>query len=425
MLHELVRQLEGRCDVHWGKCLSYGEGITYWPVTEIFKSAAGILQSDDRETIAARLDTFLESLPSDDSDELRTIASALSNLIGIPTTPRGTYTTSEISQTELHWGIRRALQLLAAEQPTAMIIEDLHWAEPTLLELISYIATDDVDAPLALICSARSELAEVAPGFLRSEGLRLTVELHTLGADEAAAMLGELAGDPALAATPFASALIANAGGNPLFLEETVRMLRDQGLIDLERWSDEAGELPIPTNVQGLISSRLDRLASAEKQLGPSRVRHRCRLLGGRSCAPRDADGRPPDDPHLGLAELERRDFVAHQSLSTVASDDEYAFKHILMRDVAYGQVPKGRRAQLHLRFSDWVTALPGSADEFVEIDAWHLEQACRLSREVGHADRAADPPGRCRARRTQPRAPNAARVCARRIATTRALSTS
>ena len=190
-------------------------------------------RASSRATTARRLrrgsTTFLESLPSDDRDELRTIASALSNLIGIPTTPRGTYTTSEISQTELHWGIRRALQLLAAEQPTAMIIEDLHWAEPTLLELISYIATDDVDAPLALICSARSELAEVAPGFLRSEGLRRTVELHTLGADEAAAMLGELAGDPALAATPFASALIANAGGNPLFLEETVRMLRDRG----------------------------------------------------------------------------------------------------------------------------------------------------------------------------------------------------
>ena len=387
LLHELVRQLEGRCDVHWGKCLSYGEGITYWPVTEIFKSTAGILQSDDRETIAARLDAFLESLPSDDVDELRTIASALSNLIGIPTTPRGTYSTSEISQTELHWGIRRALQLLAAEQPTTMIIEDLHWAEPTLLELISYIAADDTDAPLALVCSSRPELGEVSPGFLRSEGRRRTVELNTLGADEAASMLAELAGDPALAATPFASALIANAGGNPLFLEETVRMLRDQGLIDLERWrSDEGRELPIPTSVQGLISSRLDRLASAEKQLA-----HHASVIGavfwvGAVAHLGTQDGRPPDDPHLGLAELERRDFVAHQSPSTVASDEEYAFKHVLMRDVAYGQVPKGRRAQLHLRFSDWVTALPGSADEFVEIVAWHLEQACKLSKEVARS---------------------------------------
>jgi class 3 adenylate cyclase/tetratricopeptide (TPR) repeat protein len=392
LLLELVRRLEERCDVHWGKCLSYGEGITYWPVTEIFKSAAGILQSDDRETIAARLDGFLESLPTEDVDELRTIASALSNLIGIPTTPRGTYATSEISQAELHWGIRRALQLLAAEQPTAMVIEDLHWAEPTLLELISYIAADEVDAPLALVCSARPELDDVSPGFLGSEGRRRTVELRTLGADQAATLLADLTGDPALAATPFASALIANAGGNPLFLEETVRMLREEGLIDLERWtSDETGELPVPTSVQGLISSRLDRLASQEKQLA-----HHASVVGAVFWAGAIAhlgvqDGKPPDDPRPGLAELERRDFVAHQADTTVAGDEEYAFKHILTRDVAYGQVPKGRRAQLHLRFSDWVTVLPGSADEFVEIVAWHLEQACKLSREV--ARRPIEPP--------------------------------
>jgi class 3 adenylate cyclase/tetratricopeptide (TPR) repeat protein len=392
LLVELVRRLEERCDVHWGKCLSYGEGITYWPVTEIFKSAAGILQSDDRETIASRLDAFLEALPTKDVDELRTIAAALSNLIGIPTTPRGTYATSEISQAELHWGIRRALQLLAAGQPTAMVIEDLHWAEPTLLELIAYIAADNADAPVALVCSARPELEEVSPGFLQSEGRRRTVELHTLAADQAATVLADLTGDPALAATPFASALIANAGGNPLFLEETVRMLREQGLIDLERWaSDETGELPVPTSVQGLISSRLDRLASGEKHLA-----HHASVVGAVFWAGAIAhlgvqDGEPPDDPRPGLAELERRDFVAHQADSTVADDEEYAFKHILMRDVAYGQVPKGRRAQLHLRFSDWVTDLPGMADEFVEIVAWHLEQACKLSREV--ARRPIEPP--------------------------------
>ena len=138
-----MRRLEEQFTVHRGKCLSYGEGITYWPIVEIFKSAAGILQSDDREASAQKLDTFLETLPTDDLDELRTIASALSNLIGIPTTPRGTYVTSEISQAELHWGIRRTLQLLAAERPTAVVVEDLHWAEPTLLELLAYLLADE------------------------------------------------------------------------------------------------------------------------------------------------------------------------------------------------------------------------------------------------------------------------------------------
>jgi tetratricopeptide (TPR) repeat protein len=384
LLHELVSQIEEHFRVHWGRCLSYGEGITYWPVTEVFKSAAGILRSDDLDTVAARLDEFLNELATEDVDELRTIAAALSNLIGIPTTPRGTYAAGDISQAELHWGIRRTLQILAEERPTAVVIEDLHWAEPTLLELISYIAADDADAPLVLVCSTRPDLDETSPGFLGSEGRRRTVALETLGADQAAALLTSLTGDPALAATPFATALIENAGGNPLFLEETVRVLREQGLIDLERWqSDEAGELPIPTSVQGLISSRLDRLAREEKLLA-----HHASVVGSVFWAGAVAhlgleNGAPQDDPRPGLQELERRDFVAHSAVSTVAGEDEYAFKHILMRDVAYGQLPKGRRAQLHLRFSDWVTDVRGKGEEFVEIVAWHLEQACGLSREV------------------------------------------
>jgi class 3 adenylate cyclase/predicted ATPase len=387
LLLELVRRLEGRFDIHWGKCLSYGEGITYWPVMEIFKSAAGILQSDDRETSARRLDAFLETLATEDLDELRTIASALSNLIGIPTTPRGTYVTSEISQAELHWGIRRALQLMAVAKPTAVVVEDLHWAEPTLLELISYVLTDAADVPLAFIGTARPELEEEAPGFLGREGRRRTVDLQTLGPEQSAALLSNLAGDPAFAETPFAGVLIANAGGNPLFLEETVRMLREEGLLDLERWrSDEMRDVPIPTSVQGLISSRLDKLEAKEKRLA-----HHASVIGavfwaGAVAHLGAAEGTPTDDPRLGLSELERRDFVAHLKDSTVLGDEEYSFKHILMRDVAYGQVPKGRRAQLHLGFSEWVKNLPSSADEFVEIIAWHLEQACLLSGEVARS---------------------------------------
>jgi class 3 adenylate cyclase/tetratricopeptide (TPR) repeat protein len=387
LLVEFAHRAEQDGRVHWGRCLPYGEGITYWPVTELVKSAAGILQSDDRAAIAGKLDEFLETLGTDDADELRTIAAALSNLIGIPTTPRGTYAASEISQGELHWGIRRMTQLLAGQEPTALIFEDLHWAEPTLLELIAYIVADDTDSPLALVCSARPDLAEVVPGFLGTEGHRRTIELDTLERRQAVALLTDLLGDPSLADTPFAQALIENAGGNPLFLEETVRTLRDRGLVDAERWrSEEIGDLPVPTSVQGLISSRLDQLEATEKRLA-----HHASVVGAVFWAGAVAhigieDAQPASDPRPGLTSLERRDFVAHSAVSTVAGEDEYAFKHILMRDVAYGQIPKGRRAQLHVRFSDWVTILPGSADEFVEIVAWHLEQACRLSREVARS---------------------------------------
>ena len=384
LLLELVRHLEERFTVHRGKCLSYGEGITYWPIVEIFKSAAGILQSDDREASAQKLDTFLETLPTDDLDELRTIAAALSNLIGIPTTPRGTYATTEISQAELHWGLRRVLQLLASERPTAVVVEDLHWAEPTLLELLSYLLADEAGVPLAVIATSRPEIEDQAPGFLGREGRRRTVDLQTLGPEQAAALLGGLTGDPAFAETPFAETLITNAGGNPLFLEETVRMLREEGLLELERWqSGEMRDAPIPTTVQGLISSRLDRLETKEKQLA-----HHASVIGavfwaGAVARLGAADDAAPEDPEPGLSELERRDFVAHLKVSTVRNDEEYSFNHILMRDVAYGQVPKGLRAQLHLGFTNWVKDLPTGADEFVEIVAWHLEQACLLAREV------------------------------------------
>jgi class 3 adenylate cyclase/tetratricopeptide (TPR) repeat protein len=393
LLAEFARHAGQDGRVHWGRCLPYGEGITYWPVTDVVKSAAGILQSDDRETIAGRLDDFLKTLPTDDLDELRTIAAALSNLIGSPTTPHGTYAAAEISQGELHWGIRRMLQLLASQEPTALILEDLHWAEPTLLELIAYIiATDDTESRLAIVCSTRPELAETSPGFLGTDGRRRTIELGTLDREQAAALLTDLLGDPALVETRFASSLISNAGGNPLFLEETVRMLRDRGLVDAERWrSEEMGELPVPTSVQGLISSRLDRLEGGDKHLA-----HNAAVVGAVFWAGAVGhlgadEGGPPPNLHAGLETLERRDFVLHSEVSTVRGEDEYAFKHILMRDVAYGQVPKGRRAELHVRFSDWVTILPGSADEFVEIVAWHLEQACRLSREVARSP--IDPP--------------------------------
>src|SRR5439155_2165309 len=139
LLEEVAGRVAETAAVHWGRCLSYGEGITYWPVTEILKSTAGIRQSDDAETTSRKLGSLLESLPTGHRDELRTMAAALSNLIGASTTPEGTYAASEIGQAELHWGIRRVLELAASYHPLVLIFEDVHWAEPTLLELLRYI----------------------------------------------------------------------------------------------------------------------------------------------------------------------------------------------------------------------------------------------------------------------------------------------
>jgi tetratricopeptide (TPR) repeat protein len=387
LLAEFADRIRESGSVHWGRCLSYGEGITYWPVTELVKSAAGILQSDVRETVAGKLDLFFESLPTDDTDELRTIAAALSNVIGIPTTPRGTYAAGELAQGELHWGIRRAAQLLAVDHPTVLVFEDLHWAEPTLIGLLEYIAAERTDAPLLVVWTARPEFLEIQREFAAGAGER-RLELEVLPAGAGTQLLGELLGDSALAGTQLADALIKNAGGNPLFLEETVRMLKEQGMLQAGRWheADTLGTLPVPTNLQGLISSRLDSLAHDDKQLAQDASVVGSVFWAGAVAHLQSMDGLVVTDPQPGLRTLARQDFIRPNATSSVVGEDEYAFKHILIRDVAYGQVPKGRRVVLHVRFSDWVTILPGSADEFVEIVAWHLEQACRLSREVARS---------------------------------------
>jgi class 3 adenylate cyclase/tetratricopeptide (TPR) repeat protein len=378
LLTEVTGRLEGMTSVHWGRCLPYGEGITYWPVIEVVKDAAGILQSDDATTDGVKVGTFLEGLGSDDLDELRTMAAALATLIAAPTTPRGTYTVTEISQPELHWGLRRILELLAARRPVVLVFEDLHWAEPTLLELLEYLL--EADAPILVLGTARPELKETAPGILADQWNRRLIELQTLSEAESGALLTELLGGATIPEGPLGKLLQA-AAGNPLFLEETVRMLMDAGVLDSTGRPVEgaATDVAIPSSLHSLIGSRLDRLGPPERRLAehasvvgnvfwPGAVAH----LDG---AVEDIEG--------NLGTLEDRDIIHEHETSTLAGEREYAFKHILVRDVAYGRLSKGRRAQLHLRCSGWVAGLSEGEEEFIEIVAYHLEEACRLASEV------------------------------------------
>jgi tetratricopeptide (TPR) repeat protein len=366
--------------VFWGRCLSYGEGITYWPAVEILEAAAGILKSDDPETVSAKLGSLLEGLASDDLDQLRTMASALANLIGIPRTPRGTYSAEAISQAELHWGIRRVLELGAADRPLVLVFEDLHWAEPTLLDLIDYVR--ESEAPIFVLASARRELEELRPAYCTDSEHQVAVRLSALGEQDSEALLAELLGELELPTGSHAELLLRNAGGNPLFLEETVRMLADSGVLE---GGGDLNELAVPTSLQAMIGSRLDALPGQDK-----RVAQHASVAGMVfwSGAVAELDGTGEVDP--SLESLEKRDFVRGNEESSVANEREWSFKHALIKDVAYARVPKGRRAQLHVRFADWVIAIPGAAEELVEIVAYHLEQACRNS-GVGRSE--APPP--------------------------------
>jgi class 3 adenylate cyclase len=374
LLLALCERVEEAATVHWGRCLSYGEGMTYSPITEIIKSAAGIRHDDDPETDSAKLGLLLKSLPTDNEDELRTLAAALANLVGVPTTPRGTYSAEVISQAELHWAIRRIFPLLARERPMLLVFEDLHWAEPTLIELLQTLPHPEGQAKFLVVGSARPELAESQPAFVANVDGRESLSLMPLGEDEIEQLLTELLSD-----TPLDSAhvqrLVRNAGGNPLFLEETVRMVaeaKDEG--DLE-------SLPVPETVQALIGSRLDNLRGSDK-----RVAQQASVVGSIFWPGAVAHiGAHDGNLQPSLDTLERRDFVHARRETAVVGEREYEFKHILIRDVAYERLPKGRRAELHARFVDWLGAL-GTEDEFVEIEAHHLEQACLLAGAVARA---------------------------------------
>jgi class 3 adenylate cyclase/predicted ATPase len=373
--------------VYWGRCLSYGEGITYWPVTEILRDAAGILVHDDERAISAKLGELLEGLRADKADELRTMAAALANLMGVATTPLGTYSAGEITQAELHWGIRRVLQLLASRHPLVLVFEDLHWAEPTLLELLLSIVAMTEDAPVLVLGSARPELAEGRPALARENGRRRVLELEALSGKESRALVTELLEAEGMRHRGL-DALVEAVGGNPLFLEETVRMLVDAGVLEApdDELAARVDELGVPSSLQALIGSRLDQLVPAEKRLAQNASVVGAVFWPGAVVHLNGMDG----DVAGGLEALERRDFIRAHEVSTVAGEREYAFKHILIRDVAYGQLPKGRRVGLHVRFADWVTALPRSKDELMEIVAYHLEQACLIAREVA---RVPEPP--------------------------------
>jgi class 3 adenylate cyclase/tetratricopeptide (TPR) repeat protein len=380
LLTELGHHAAGEPLVLWGRCLSYGEGITYWPVEEVLEGAAGILKSDGPDTVSEKLGVLLGELGTDDPDQLRTIAAALANLVGVPAGPEASFAGTELSQAELHWGIRRVLELLARKRPLMIVFEDLHWAEPTLFDLIDFLG--EASAPILVLGSARRELKELRPAYCSDGENRIALALSALGDEESEALLNELLGAHQLPAGSSPADLLRNAGGNPLFLEETVRMLDDAGVLDGE---GDLGELAVPTSLQAMIGSRLDALPGQDK-----RVAQHASIVGMVFWSGAVAELHGPGDVDPSLEALEERDLVRSSEESSVAAEHEWSFKHGLIKDVAYSRVPKGRRAHLHVRFADWVTKIPGAAEELVEIVAYHLEQACRHA-GVGRSD--APPP--------------------------------
>ena len=335
-----------------GRCLSYGQGITYWPLAEVLKEHLVILESDSPAVVLERLGA----------------RQMLGLTLGLDVA-RGLHPLAARDRFQDAWV--EFLDEIVAERPTVMLIEDIHWGEEQLLDLLERLVRD-TRGPLLMIATARPELLEQRPGW----GSRIhgtTVSLEALSPGDAVRMLDELLGGKLPAG--LRDVVVQRAEGNPFFVEELLGTLIDRQLLERQNGSWRLADLPadfvVPDTVQAVVAARVDLLEPAEKQaLQAASVIGRIFWAGPVYELMRDTE---PD-----LRILEERDFIRRRPGSSIAGDREYAIKHALTREVAYASLPKARRARLHAAFARWLERTGEGRDEYAPLLAHHYAEAVR-----------------------------------------------
>jgi class 3 adenylate cyclase/tetratricopeptide (TPR) repeat protein len=383
----LVREFAGFADaqpelVAWrqGQCLSYGETVGFWALGEIIKAQAGILESDDPGAGAAKLDAAVRAVAS--ASEREWLKARLAPLVGLATAGE-----AATGRDESFMAWRRFLLLVAARGPLVMVVEDLHWADPALLDFLEQLLDRAGAADLLLVVTARPELLERRPGWGTGRPDAATVALAPLDDERTAELLGALLGQSMLPAE-VQSLLLERAGGNPLYAEEFARLLTDRGLLTPHGHLTRASDLPLPETVQAVIAARLDALAPEHKTLLQDAAVFGKVFWSGALAA---VGGVGDEEVRGGLAQLQRRELIRAARQSTVEDEAEFSFWHALIRDVAYAQIPRTGRARRHRVAAEWIQALAGDrvADR-AELIAYHFTQAlvhARAAREAGLAE--------------------------------------
>jgi class 3 adenylate cyclase/tetratricopeptide (TPR) repeat protein len=347
-----------------GRSLPYGEGVSFWALGEMVKGQAGVLETDDPERTEAKLRETVAALVSDAADA-NWLENHLRPLVGLEVaTEAGTGRRDEAFAA---W--RRFLEALAEERPLVLVFEDLHWADDSLLDFVDYLVDWASGVPILVVGTARPELLSRRPGWGGGKPNALTLSLSPLSDEETARLVHVLLGRPVLEAE-VQGTLLERAGGNPLYAEEFVRMLGER----------TDGDLPLPETVQGLIAARLDGLTADEKALLQAGA-----VLGkvfwlGAATELTEAERWSAEEL---LHALERKEFLRRERQSSVAGESEYAFRHLLVRDVAYGQIPRGVRAEKHRLAARWIES-HGRPEDHAEMLAHHYLRALELSREAG-----------------------------------------
>jgi class 3 adenylate cyclase/tetratricopeptide (TPR) repeat protein len=368
-----------------GRCLPYGEGITFWALGEIVKSQAGILESDRPGQAGEKLDAAIGAVVDDAADR-EWLKTRLSPLVGLT----GAEEAQAAAQTELFTAWRRFLEAMAEARPLVAVFDDLHWADEPMLQFIEHLVDWSVDVPLLVVCSARPELYEQAPGWGGGKRNSTTIGVSPLSGEETARLISALLSQAVLPADTQAT-LLERSGGNPLYAEEFARMLTDQGILERRgRTLRVAGdvEISVPETVQALIAARLDTLSAERKSL-----LHDAAVIGKVFWAGALADMAGVDEQTVeqGLHELARKELVRPSRVSSVAGQAEFAFWHLLVRDVAYGQIPRAARAGKHQTAAEWIERIAEDrVADHAEVLVYHYAEALELARTAGATKEAA-----------------------------------
>src|SRR5262249_59840118 len=353
-----------------GRCLPYGRGITFWPLVEIVRGAAAIGDDDPPDAALAKL---ARAAGPEADDVVDRIASA----VGL----RG----EDFSLDEIFWGTRKFFEHQASEQTLVVLFEDIHWAESAFLDLIEYVLKNASGVPLLLVCATRPDLFEHRADWAARGAM---IELDPLTEEQSALVVQHLLGDAPIPDEARAR-IVTAAEGNPLFVEQLLSMLIDDGLLRCERgaWvpAGDLSELSIPGTIQALLAARLDLLAPEERSvIEPASVIGQIfEQPAVEELAPEAVQAAVPE--YLGS-------MTQKQLVRPVQADGEheYRFHHILVRDAAYQGILKRARATFHERFVDWAERVNRERDrgtEFEEILGYHLEQAYHYLSELGPLD--------------------------------------
>ena len=370
LVQEFLDDLGEQALVARGRCLSYGEGITFWPLIEAFREAATLDEGDTPEQARRKLAALLEN-----EADAELIAQRVAELIGL--------TEAEPGAEEGFWAVRMLFEALARRRPLVLVFDDIHWGETTFLDLVEHVADWTREVPLLLICIARPELLDVRAGWGGGKLNATAVLLEPLSEKESSQLIDNLA--EARLDTVTRRRVIEAAEGNPLFVEEMLALAREDG--------HENGELEVPPTINALLAARIDRLADSERWV------LECASVEGKvfhqgAVAELSPVSFRPQVP-TNVAALVRKELI-RPDRALFAGERGFRFRHLLIRDAAYESLPKEARAELHERYAGWLEQKAGERTiEWEEIIGYHLEQACRYWSELGPLDETAREIGR------------------------------